>query len=149
MVGGMFFLLAVLIAGLPPLSGFLGKWMLLQAALDQPGMPWVYAVVLTAGLLTIVALARSGSLLFYRSTSALQADGSVMVPAARGEADSGGRAVAGPDWPRLAPVLGLVGLCLLLVIAAGPVTDFTAAMAEALLAPERYVEAVLGGPTER
>jgi multicomponent K+:H+ antiporter subunit D len=149
MVGGMFFLLAVLIAGLPPLSGFLGKWMLLQAALDQPGMPWVYAVVLTAGLLTIVALARSGSLLFYRSTSALQADGSVMVPAARGEADSGGRAVAGPDWPRLAPVLGLVGLCLLLVIAAGPVTDFIAAMAEALLAPERYVEAVLGGPTER
>jgi multicomponent K+:H+ antiporter subunit D len=38
----------VLITGLPPLSGFLGKWMLLQAALDSPAMPWVFSVVLGA-----------------------------------------------------------------------------------------------------
>ena len=139
-VGAVFFALAVLIAGLPPLSGFLGKLMLLQAALDRPQAAWVIAVVLTVSLFSIVALARSGSLLFYRAEP-------TAVPAEPAPAATpSGRAP--PDWARLAPVLGLLGLCLLLVVAAGPVTRITAATAEALLTPERYIEAVLLAPAE-
>jgi len=165
LVGGLFFLLAVTIAGLPPLSGFLGKWMLLQAALDLPAMPWVLALVLSVGLLTIVALARSGSLLFYRPTGGLRgwasaATVSDLAPAVAGEegarqGGAGDRCVvggreehAGPDWSRLAPVMGLAALCLALVAAAGPVTDFTAATAEGLLQPQRYIQAVLVGAAE-
>ncbi|MGD2021188.1 MAG: monovalent cation/H+ antiporter subunit D, partial [Thiohalocapsa sp.] len=160
LVGALFFVLAVLIAGLPPLSGFLGKWMLLQAALETPGMLWIYAVVLTAGLLSIVALARSGSLLFYRATgaqaeaAALQAAPGALAgaavagvqggPSGGGGAD-GGHEATGADWPPLLSVLGLAGLCLALVTAAGPISDFTASTAEALLQPERYIQAVLGG----
>ncbi len=138
LVGGVFFVLAALIAGLPPLSGFLGKWMLLQAALEHPAAPWVLGVVLTASFGTIVALARSGSLLFYR------AEGSAAI----GDLGAATTTHAGADWPRLAPVLGLVGLCLVLVFAAGPVTRFTAATAADLLAPARYIEAVLPAPAE-
>jgi multicomponent K+:H+ antiporter subunit D len=154
-VGGLFFLLAVLIAGLPPLSGFLGKWMLLQAALDAPAMPWVFALVLSAGLLTIVALARSGSLLFYRADRAPRGaepgGGEILVPERTPIAGADGRGAAahtGPDWARLAAVMGLVGLCLAMVAAAGPVTDFTADIAETVLDPGRYIEAVLGGAAE-
>ncbi len=156
LVGGVFFLVAVLVSGMPPLSGYLGKWMLLQAALEQPGTAWVYAVILTAGLLTIVALARSGSLLFYRATAAEPGAAAVGVapavgadPAAAGGLSADAEAEhAGPDWARLGPVLGLAGLCVALVAGAAPVTQFTAATAEALLAPERYIQAVLGGPDE-
>ncbi|NBC13426.1 MAG: hypothetical protein GVY09_08790, partial [Gammaproteobacteria bacterium] len=161
LVGGVFFLVAVLISGLPPLSGFLGKWMLLQAALERPAMPWIFALVLSAGLLTIVALARTGSMLFYRAAAG-GGDASALAlvsglasavgrddPSQRSDGwrcDIGAPAMrAGPDWKRLAPVLALTGLCLALVAAAGPVTAFTAATADALLAPERYIEAVLGG----
>jgi len=162
LVGGVFFLLAVLIAGLPPLSGFLGKWMLLRAALDAPAMPWVFTVVLSVGLLTIVALARSGSLLFYRAGGTVRGgfllQPSLVTAGATGQGvclmdnersdGADAAAISGPDWPRLAPVLGLAGLCLALVAAAGPVTHFTAATADALLQPERYIQAVLGGPAE-
>jgi multicomponent K+:H+ antiporter subunit D len=167
-VGGLFFLLAVLISGLPPLSGFLGKWMLLQAALEVPSMPWVFALVLGVGLLTIVALARSGSLLFYRPEAGLRgadAEASALVSglasaaAGRGDdaspGDDGGSRVtvrssarAGADWARLAPVMGLLGLCLALVAVAGAVTDYTAATAEAVLQPQRYIQAVLGASAE-
>ncbi len=68
----LFFLGAILIAGLPPLSGFLGKFLLLRSALDPGLAPWVpggvFAVVLGGGLLAVMTLARSGSLLFYRAS---------------------------------------------------------------------------------
>ena len=126
--GALFFCTAMLVAGLPPLSGFLGKFLLLRAALENPALPWIMAVVLTAGLLGMVALARSGSLLFYRAQP-VDAD----VPAAR----------ASPG--ELAPVTALLMLCLALTIWAGPATDFTRATADQLLQPYNYVHAVLGG----
>ena len=52
-------------AGLPPLSGFLGKVLLLDAG-PVPPMGWIWAVVLGSGLLTLIALARAGSLVFWR-----------------------------------------------------------------------------------
>jgi multicomponent K+:H+ antiporter subunit D len=143
LVGGLFFLLAVLISGLPPLSGFLGKWLLLQASLDSPMMAWIYGVVLGAGLLAIFALARTGSLLFYRAS-----EGGMVAGGGAALAVGGAPVERGPDWPRLWPVLGLVALCLALVATAGPLTEFTAEVADALLTPERYIEAVLGGVKE-
>lgn len=128
LLGGLFFIVAILVAGLPPLSGFVGKFLILRAALDTPAATaWVLAIVLGGGLLTIIALARSGSVILYRSH-----------PAEHGTA-------TGQLWPELIPALGLILLCLGLMIAAGPVDAITRVIAEQLLQPEIYIQAVLGG----
>ncbi|TDY02769.1 monovalent cation/H+ antiporter subunit D [Thiohalophilus thiocyanatoxydans] len=132
LLGGLFFILALLVAGLPPLSGFVGKFLILRAALDSPAIAWVLAIVLGGGLLTIIALARSGSVLFYRS-----------VP---GDNPAEKRSQAARRLStELLPVGGLVLLCLVLVIGAGPVDAVTRTIAEQLLQPEIYIRAVLGG----
>ncbi|MBK1644245.1 monovalent cation/H+ antiporter subunit D [Thiocapsa imhoffii] len=135
LIGGLFFITAILISGLPPLSGFIGKFMVLRAAVATPAAPWVFGILITTGLLGIVALARSGSLLFYRAETLVIERGSVTT-----------RAPVGPNWGRILPIIGLLTLCLLLVIAAGPVTDFTQTTAAQLLQPQLYIDAVLGVP---
>jgi multicomponent K+:H+ antiporter subunit D len=101
--------------------------MLLQAALDSPLMPWVWSVVLVAGLVGMIALARSGSLLFYRTHSPHD-------PAS----------LTAPSYAALAPVAGLLLLVAGLVIWAGPLSDYASATAAQLLQPQQYIEAVLG-----
>ena len=127
-LGGLFFVLAVALAGLPPLSGFLGKFMLLRAALDSPLLPWVWGVVLVTGLAGMIALARSGSLLFYRTRGAH--DAAPAIPA--------------PTWTTLAPVAGLLLLLIGMVIWAGPLSGYASATAAQVLQPHLYIGAVLG-----
>ncbi|MDT8383756.1 MAG: monovalent cation/H+ antiporter subunit D [Gammaproteobacteria bacterium] len=127
LIGSLFFVVALLIAGLPPLSGFIGKWLTLQAAVDHQWMPWVIGVTLVTSLLAIIALARSGSVLFYRA-----GEGSPAVE--RGASPVG----------ELLPATALVLLCGALVIGAGPVDEFARATAAQLLQPADYVRAVLG-----
>ncbi|MDP2070855.1 monovalent cation/H+ antiporter subunit D [Methylotenera sp.] len=129
--GGLFMITAILMAGLPPLSGFLGKFMLLRAALDHPALPWVMAVVLISGLLALIALARTGSLLFYRVHAA--------------SADNQSSNVDKPCFNELAPIVGLLGLCLVLTIWAEPVLQYANSTALQLLQPYHYIHAVLGG----
>ncbi len=125
-LGGLFFVAAVAVVGLPPLSGFLGKVMILQAALDHPALAWVLGLVLGGGLLGLIALARSGSLLFYRPEV---------------EPEAGGL----PPGPRdLAPTLGLLLLVLGLTLWAGPLSEAARDVADQLLDPQGYIQAVLG-----
>jgi multicomponent K+:H+ antiporter subunit D len=132
LLGGLFFLFAMLLAGLPPLSGFIGKFLLLRAALEHPAWPWILALGLTGGLFLVIGLARSGSLLFFRPESAATAD----------EAEKR----AGDASP-LMPAIGLLLLALALTVLAGPIHALATATAEQLLQPYHYVHAVLGaGP---
>jgi len=137
--GGMFFVVAVAIAGLPPLSGFLGKFMILQAAGEHPAQAWVWFVVLAAALTGVVALARAGSSLFFRT-------GRPAAPPPAAGCGTDGPALAPPgDAHELAAVCGLFGLILALTFAAGPAVDFTRAAAAQLADPSAYIAAVLGG----
>ncbi len=130
----LFFLCAVLIAGLPPLSGFVGKFLILKAALVPGAAPWaawaVPAAVLGGGLLALMTLARSGSLLFYRATAA--------------DMESESAAPAPPPVATLVLVSGLLGLGLAMTLWAGPLFDEARATARQLLEPSAYVVAVLG-----
>lgn len=123
LLGVLFMAGAVAIAGLPPLSGFIGKLLILDAATGHAGMAWLWAGLLGASLLAILALSRAGSALFWHTLG-------------RGEVTT----------PRAA--LACAGLLLaaspLLVVFAAPVRDFAAASAAQLLAPGGYVTAVLG-----
>ncbi|MGB5103038.1 MAG: monovalent cation/H+ antiporter subunit D, partial [Steroidobacteraceae bacterium] len=66
MLGTLFLVGAVAMAGLPPLTGFAGKVMILGAAGERDAAWLVWAVLLGAGLVVIVGLARAGSSLFWR-----------------------------------------------------------------------------------
>jgi len=125
LLGALFLLGAMASAGLPPLSGFVGKVLLLHAAAPAHAV-WLWAIVLGGSLLGLVALGRCGSMLFWKTE---------------------GAAVSGTavSWARLAPAAALILATVVLAAMAGPVTAYTEATAGQLLAPRNYIEAVLGG----
>ena len=63
-----YFLIAMMLAGLPPFSGFLGKVFILQATVEANYQGWIIGVVLVVSLLSIIALTRVGFILFWRAT---------------------------------------------------------------------------------
>jgi len=63
-----YFLIAMMLAGLPPFSGFLGKVFILQATVETSYQGWIIGVVLVVSLLSIIALTRVGFILFWRAT---------------------------------------------------------------------------------
>lgn len=128
LLGGLFMFGAIAVAGLPPLSGFLGKVLILHAALPAVAMPWIWGVLLGSGLLSIVALSRAGIVLFW----VVDPDDEMLAHSAWSA-----RAVA--------PAAGLMVVVILISAFAGPLTAFTAAASEQLLAPDVYIRAVLDG----
>ncbi|MBE0474187.1 MAG: monovalent cation/H+ antiporter subunit D [Rhodoferax sp.] len=129
--GGLFFAAAVAVTGLPPLSGFIGKFLILRAA---PGQPWIWTVILLAALLAVIAMARAGSQVFFNS-----------LPATDTTA-TGQPSPASPSSSarELLAIGGLLGLILALTIFAGPALDYAQATAQQLAEPARYISAVLG-----
>ena len=132
--GGLFFAAAVAMAGLPPLSGFLGKFLILRAAPDQP---WAWAVILISALLTVIALARAGSRLFFSPPLPQPAGGASAIAPGGNQQPASAR--------EMVSILGLLGLILGLTIGAGAAVDFTLATASQLADPSAYIAAVLGG----
>ncbi len=127
LLGALFLLGAMGAAGLPPLSGFVGKVLLLQATPAFLSV-WLWPVALGGSLITIVALGRCGSLLFWKTEG---------IPLSGTSA----------SWSRLAPAAALILTGVALTVMAGPVTAYTDAAARQLLAPDNYINAVLGGVT--
>jgi multicomponent K+:H+ antiporter subunit D len=100
----------------------------MEASIPASAMPWIWAVLLGSGLLSLIALSRAGITMFW-----------IVDPDDEMEADTA--------WPAraLAPAAGLLIVVVLISAFAGPLTAFTAATSEQLLAPDTYIRAVLGG----
>jgi multicomponent K+:H+ antiporter subunit D len=124
----LFALAAIALVGLPPLSGFIGKLLILRAAFDHPAAPWLWTTILVTTLIGIVGLARAGSLIFWKSA-----------------APEPGRPSPGSlQRSDLAPPAALLTLLATLTVFAGPATDYAQATAEQMHSPAQYVAAVLG-----
>ncbi|WP_299316560.1 monovalent cation/H+ antiporter subunit D [uncultured Halomonas sp.] len=124
LLGGMFLVAAVAVAGLPPLAGSLGKALLMQAA-EGSARLWLWPLLLLAGLCALIAMSRAGSVFFWASY--------------KGEVDSGR-----VTRPQLAGVLWLLASAPLLVAFAGPVSGYTQATAEQLAEPQAVIARLLG-----
>jgi multicomponent K+:H+ antiporter subunit D len=128
--GSAFFLAAIAMAGMPPLSGFIGKLLILDASRTADGILWVWSVLLVSSLVVIVGFARAGSLIFWRAEqepASLEAAEKVAV-----------------SLPAIASVAALVAAPALLTVFAGPVTQELNRTAIQLLDRAAYVRAVLG-----
>ena len=122
----LFFVLAIAMVGLPPLAGFIGKILILDAARAGSQAAVVWTAILGTSLLLIIGFARTGIRIFWSE--------------ARGDHADGPRAA--PLRPML--VVGtMAGLVLLWSLLAGPVMADMEAAANQLFAPGDYVEAVL------
>ncbi|MGZ8406770.1 MAG: monovalent cation/H+ antiporter subunit D [Caulobacteraceae bacterium] len=130
-LGTSFLVLAVAVTGLPPLSGFLGKLMLLSAAPADAAGYALWAVFILSGFVAALGLARAASTLFWERAS-LSEDADAPAPPLAG----GGRAGT------LALVLAL-GFVPALVLGAAPLSAYARAAAEQLSARQPYLQAVL------
>ena len=130
----LFFAAAIAMAGMPPLSGFLGKLLILDA-LREPGMmTWAWSAILLGSLLTIVGFARAGSTLFWKSTS---------VPEVAGESETEEPVVPPASAMEVAPTLAIVGVLIALAVFAGPVAAYLEGTSAQLFDRSGYVSAVL------
>jgi len=128
-LGLAFFSCAVVLTGLPPLSGFVAKFALLKAVIAAPPAAptlhagLLFAALLLSGLAGLIALSRLGIRVFWdseRPTPRLQ-------------------------WLEAGPVAALILLCILLAFGAGPAMHYFDAAAGSLHDPATYIDAVLPG----
>jgi multicomponent K+:H+ antiporter subunit D len=135
--GLIFLLLAVAAAGVPPLAGFLGKALLLQAAGTTPWGAAVVAGVLASGLMLMVAFSMSGSRLFWKPG----ADAPTVQPDQLATAEE---AVPRTTAHHRASLSLLIALLLACSAFAGPLSRYTRDAADQLFDTRAYREAVLG-----
>ena len=130
-LGVAFTVCAMVVAGLPPLAGFVAKLALLRALVEigRPDAWTLFALLIGSGLLAAVALMRVGMRHFWTTQDR---------PA-----------------PRLRvvetlPIAALLLVSVAIVVQAQSVLGYARATADALHQPQRYIEAVLAQrPVER
>ena len=134
LLGLAFLACTLVIAGLPPLSGFVGKFAMLTALLNPLGLGvppeqplgsagWLLlALLIGSGLLALIALTRAGILHFWATYDRAAPQLRIMEGL---------------------PIALLLGACVALTLQAGPVMRYMQATAETLHQPGRYVQAVM------
>lgn len=141
LLGLAFIACVLLVAGLPPLSGFVAKLALMSTLLSPEGLglsntptpaAWgLFGLLLVSGLFATVSLSRAGIRHFWSTPGSLP----IQLRVAEG-----------------VPVLALIVACAWLTVRAEPVMRYTRATAESLHSPAGYIDAVLSakpvpGPT--
>ena len=127
LVSSLYFAAAIALAGLPPLSGFIGKLLILSAVRGQESAWMIWTLILASTLLLVIGFTRAGSTIFWQTSEA---------PA--------------EEEPRTAQsslaftsVFGIFGAIVLITVFAQPVTAFLGETAQQIHDPRAYVEAVL------
>ncbi|CAH2400795.1 monovalent cation/H+ antiporter subunit D [Mesorhizobium ventifaucium] len=132
-LGICFGCIALLLAGLPPLSGFIAKFAMLTGMLNLDGLgapseipvrTWLLvALVILSGLAALVAMMRTGIRTFWAPLESI-------VP----------RVLV----VEVAPILALLALCLAMTVGGGAMISYTDAAARSLHDPASYIQGVLG-----
>lgn len=63
----VFFFIALIMSGLPPFSGFVGKVLILQGAVEYSYRLWIIITILLVSLLSVVAFVKAGFVLFWKA----------------------------------------------------------------------------------
>ena len=131
-VSGLFFAAAIAMAGLPPLSGFIGKLLILDAGYQAGAAGLIWTVILASSLVAVVGFGRAGSTVFWKANAV-----------APGE-DAGFKDP--PATTALIAVGGLIAMSAALTVLGGFVHDHTIAISDQLFDPAPYIETVTQTP---
>lgn len=131
LLGALFFLAAITVIGIPPLSGFLSKLFILEAARTGAQVLLLWPLILGATFLMMIALSRAGSRMFWHTF------------------DGKPNETTHPMWQHASVMMLLVGAVALTVFA-NSVSQYTDAIATQLATPADYISTVLqtGGNDE-
>jgi multicomponent K+:H+ antiporter subunit D len=134
-LGISFAVCALVLSGLPPLSGFIAKFAMISPMFNPQGLAtvneisasawWLAGLLIFSGFAALIALTRTGINTFWATV----AEGPAAV-----------RVI------EILPVIVLLGLCVVMVVLAGPIMTYLEAAANALHAPAGYIADVLGAP---
>ena len=134
-LGTCFAACGILLAGLPPLSGFIAKFSMLSAILNPSGLGandtistlswWLVFLIVFSGLASLISMTRAGIRTFWGSL-----EGTV---------------------PRvlvieIAPILLLLGMTLAMTVAAGPIMRYMQETARISGLPQSYIQGVMTAP---
>lgn len=127
LVSSLFLASAIGVAGLPPLSGFIGKLLILSGVRGTESGWMVWAIILVTSLVLVVGFARAGSILFWQVTGETASEA----------ADGNGSRLT------FVAAFGLLGSMAALALLAGPVLTFLTDTAAQVYDPAAYISAVL------
>ncbi|KRE85890.1 cation:proton antiporter [Rhodanobacter sp. Soil772] len=125
MLGASFFACALLLAGLPPLSGFLAKFAMLAPMLEagpRVGAIVLFTLIIVAGFCTVIAMCRAGIQIFWVEPERI-------FPKVR--------------LVESASIAILLGLCLLLTVLAEAPLRYLRDTARQIHTPAAYIQQVL------
>ncbi|RTE86648.1 MULTISPECIES: monovalent cation/H+ antiporter subunit D [Gammaproteobacteria] len=124
-VGIVFVIALIALIGMPPLSGFFGKVLLLSSVDGGAAQVWYWSAILLASLATLIATVRTGSTFFWRVN----------------EPKNSAPAIPKSAWLSL---VMLIGLMLSLVVLAEPILQYMKGLGEQLMDTQLYYNAVFG-----
>jgi multicomponent K+:H+ antiporter subunit D len=119
---------AIGLAGLPPLSGFVGKLLILGSVRSHEGGGAAWAMILLTSLALVVGFARAGIIVFWHASDSSEERVAKTAPS--------------PSHLPLVAALGLLGLMAAITVLARPVTEFLQATSQQIHDPALYVSAV-------
>jgi multicomponent Na+:H+ antiporter subunit D len=128
----LFLIPALSLAGIPPLSGFWAKLMLIQAAIEDRQFTLVF-VALLVGMLTLYSMTKIWSASFWSSATDTEVEKTQGKPA--------DKAIR---WSLVVPSATLAAMTLAIGFCAHPLVTISQSAAEQLLDSDQYVDAVLG-----
>jgi len=130
----LFLIPALSLAGIPPLSGFFAKFIVVKASLEASEYV-ISAIALLVGLLTLYSMIKIWAEVFWKKVPDHVTD----VGRLNGEIKNT------HNWAYYVPVVGLAACTLIIGLYGQPIYVLAETAADQLMNPQLYIEAVLGG----
>lgn len=127
--GVLFLCGAMALIGVPPLSGFIGKLLLLQST-PEHARNWIWSSVLLSSFAALIVFSRLGTLIFWKTAA---------------DNDTG---TTTPSIVAIGAITVLLMFGIAMSLGAAPVVDMLGAAAQQLFEPQHYINAVLQGPLQ-
>lgn len=132
LLGVLFLIPALSLAGLPPLSGFFAKFVLIRASIES-GEILITVIALFVGMMTLYSMTKIWAEVFWKKMPEPEA-GQAPLPTLK----------QSHLWQMVIPIVGLAACTVFIGLNGQLFYDVAAATAAQLLDPQSYIDAVLG-----